>query len=59
MGWLLIILWLVIATLWGLFALRKQILIYGRKNLKICFILNWVGWPIAMGIALYNHIKRE
>ena len=49
---------IIIGVFWGIFATYKQHRLY-KKNYFICWFLNTVGWPIAMGIKVYNLVRTK
>ena len=55
---ILILDYIIAGVFWGIFATYTQHLLY-KKNYFICWALNTVGWPIAMGIKVYNLVRTK
>ena len=56
----IIIIYFIVGFLWTIYALYKQIKLYGRfwKHIAFCAILNCTIWPVALFMAfikMYNN----
>ena len=57
----IIIVYFAIGFLWALFALYKQIKLYGRswKHIVFCAILNLAIWPVAVFMAIKKFVEKD
>lgn len=53
------LLYLSVGLLWAIFATVKQFGLFGSTpwwKVLICFILNWIWWPVAIVLAVVRYL---